>query len=529
MKKFFNKAKSQFQDSSSSSQKPIPHQNQHNVIQPPTAEDVIRYRYHHGVNLGSVFVLEKWLFSDMFLDQAPGDSELDAVTTYLKAHGLDETRRKWESHWANAVTDQDWSFLARDAKCTSIRLPIGYFTLGEEYCKGTPFESVAGVYANAWAAVKSFISKARSYNIGVLVDMHALPGGANSDAHSGSSTGKPDLWSSRKNLDLGRRALLQIASQIRGMPGVIGLQLVNEAVYDAKGMYTWYENVIQGISKVDDSLPIYISDAWDLNRALEWTASRHAFRSDSPRNPVIVDTHKYYTFSDKDRSQSPQQIISRIPSELTELDGKSGSLSDRGEAQVIVGEYSCVLDGQTWGRSRAEEKDSLVQQFGQAQSQKWQAKAGGSYFWTWKMQWMDGGEWGLVEQVKKQNILAPQSLILPAYEIQSRIQSAQSRRQGLLSQARSSHEDYWSRTSPGKTFQHDLYSEGWDVGFSDANSFFGMRVQGNSGVVGGDKIGMLEVWIKKRLLESGQRGGFVWEWEQGFRAGIAAFYSIVGI
>jgi hypothetical protein len=69
MRKFFNKAKSQFQDSSPP-QKPIPQQNQQNAIQPPTAEDVIRYRYHHGVNLGSVFVLEKWLFSDIFIDRS---------------------------------------------------------------------------------------------------------------------------------------------------------------------------------------------------------------------------------------------------------------------------------------------------------------------------------------------------------------------------------------------------------------------------------------------------------------------------
>lgn len=38
--------------------------------------------------------------------------------------------------------------MAREAKCTSIRLPIGYFTLGEEFCQGTPFEGVSGVGLN---------------------------------------------------------------------------------------------------------------------------------------------------------------------------------------------------------------------------------------------------------------------------------------------------------------------------------------------------------------------------------------------
>lgn len=44
-----------------------------------TTADIFNYRYHHGTNLGSVFVLEKWLSSSMYVHGAAGDSELDAV------------------------------------------------------------------------------------------------------------------------------------------------------------------------------------------------------------------------------------------------------------------------------------------------------------------------------------------------------------------------------------------------------------------------------------------------------------------
>lgn len=47
-------------------------------IHPPTPLDVLRYRYHHGTNLGSIFVLEQWLCGGMYCDGA-GESELDAV------------------------------------------------------------------------------------------------------------------------------------------------------------------------------------------------------------------------------------------------------------------------------------------------------------------------------------------------------------------------------------------------------------------------------------------------------------------
>ena len=470
----------------------------------------------------------------MFPKGCSGGSELDSVSTSLQQSGLEATRQKFENHWKNALTDQDLEWLVRDAKCTSIRLPIGYFTLGPEYCHGTPFGKVSEVYTSAWAAVKLLIGRARSYGIGVLIDMHALPGGGNKDAHSGSGSGKAEFWSSKRNMDLAKRALVHIAEEVKGggeMDGVIGIQLVNEAAWEAKGMYAWYDDVIESIGRVDEGIPVYISDAWNLNKALEWANGRHCLKG-GPSNPVVVDTHKYYTFDEKHRSKSPQELIGEVGGALRQLDGKAGSLVDKGEAQIVVGEWSCVLDGKTWGKVRPEEKEGLVKQFGEAQSRKWQERAGGSYFWTFKMDWMDGGEWGFKEQVRKGNISPPHFLCFPAQEVKNRTQHAQYQRQGMADGARKGHEEYWNNTSPGKKFEHNLYSEGWDVGFSDAQKFFCMRADGALGGragEGGDKIGCLEVWVKKRLLESGNRSEFVWEWEQGFRAGVEAFYHCVGI
>lgn len=62
-------------------------------------------------------------------------------------------------------------------------------------------------------------------------------------------------------------------------------------------MYEWYEDIIKEISRIDDSIPIYISDGWDLTRALNWVNGRSALRG-GPSNPVIVDHHKYYTYVD---------------------------------------------------------------------------------------------------------------------------------------------------------------------------------------------------------------------------------------
>lgn len=46
----------------------------------PSPTDILRYRYHHGPNLGGIFVFEQWLHGSMFDANSAGSSELDAVT-----------------------------------------------------------------------------------------------------------------------------------------------------------------------------------------------------------------------------------------------------------------------------------------------------------------------------------------------------------------------------------------------------------------------------------------------------------------
>ncbi|KAI9812126.1 MAG: Glucan 1,3-beta-glucosidase 3 [Pycnora praestabilis] len=499
------------------------------TIQPPTPLEVLRYRYHHGTNLGSIFVLEQWLSGSMFVAGAAGGSELDAVNASLKQNGPGATRTQWENHWNTAVSDSDFDWLVNTAHCTTIRLPIGYFTLGPNYCSGTPFAGAPSqVYLNAWAAVKELVSRARNHGIGVLIDFHALPGGANGEAHSGTSSGQAQLWGNTSNLNLSTQCLQFIASEAKSMDGVTGIQLCNEAVYGASGIYAWYDSVISAIGQIDSTMPIYISDAWDLNTALSYTNGKNSINA-GLTNPIIVDTHKYYCFADADKSQSPQQLIGGIPTELEELNGKEGSVVDHGAAQVLVGEYSCVLDGSTWAKVSDADRPGLVNQFGHAQSTRWQQRAGGSTFWTYKMDWMDGGEWGFVQQTNSSALTPPPSLLLSSADLSTRFSTAQTQRTQLKTTAINNHKNYWTSTAPSQTFEFYRFGDGYDVGFSDAFAFLQARSEMGLGGSGGDKIGNLDVWVKKRIVESGQGGAFVWEWEQGFRQGVGDFCNIADV
>ncbi|KAJ9659357.1 Glucan 1,3-beta-glucosidase 3 [Coniosporium apollinis] len=519
---------SQFPGTFDGSQEPIC-QDRASTIQAPTPLDVFRYRYHHGTNIGSVYVLEKWLHPSMFPTNASDkqSSELEAIRLSVQAIGLDATRQKFQKHW-RTVSDADLDWLA-DARCTSIRLPIGYFTLGPSFCSKTPFAPYAIVYTDAWSSVKNLIFRARARGIGTLIDLHALPGGANCGEHSGTNSGKAELWNNAANLDLATRCLEFLAREITSMDCIVGLQLVNEADWDSPGMYNWYETAISAIGRIDASIPIYISDGWNLSKALNYIGKKNNCFSARPTNPVIVDTHFYWAFTNEDKAKSPQQITSEVWSKLCELDGKDGSVVDRGAFQVVVGEYSCVMTEDSWARGGCS-RDTLIRDFGAAQSARYQSRSGGSFFWTYAMDWPPGGEWGFRAQTASGAITAPSNLLLSADDVRARLFNAQARRDAKMAEVVGAHCAYWDRTAPGGYFEHWRFENGWKVGWADAVAFFEARVVGRvAGGKGGDKIGCLDVWVRKRILESGMQGKFLWEYEQGLRQGVGSLYECAGI
>ncbi|KAF2092248.1 glycoside hydrolase family 5 protein [Saccharata proteae CBS 121410] len=554
MDKYINKAKAKLQslkldndDSSSPSKappippnKPTHLQQQQSLgnpqsIPPPTAIDVLRYRYHHGCNLGAVYVLEKWLFPSMYPKNCPGNksSELECVKASVKEIGLEQTREKWEKHWANALTDSDLDWLVDVGHCTTIRLPIGYFTLGPQFCAHTPFSSCADVYVNAWSSVKQLTSRCRARGIGILLDLHGLPGGANGNEHSGTNSGAAEHWKSSSHRKHSLRVLEHMAREVHDDfaefgAGIAGIQACNEAEWEAKGLYDWYDDVLATIGNVDPSIPVYISDAWNLGKCLDYVAKKNAITT-LPTNPVVADTHLYWTFGDADKKKSPQQIIKEVGYKLGELDAKEGDVAKKGAVAAVIGEYSCVLSEDTWNKRGSESREDLERQFGQAQSAKYQHRAFGSFYWTLKMDWMPGGGWGFVSQTQKASIPPPAHLTISPPDTSTRLSTALSQRDSRCQAAFNAHCQYWDHNSaPDTPFDHQLYEQGWKTGFDDAAAFFGMRAKWGWGRGGGDKIGSLELWVLKRVRDGGVGGACVWEFEQGVRRGVGEFCEAAG-
>lgn len=140
----------------------------------PVISEIYRHRRHIGVNLGSMFILEKWLCPPALCSciiSKPWESELD----FLNAAGSATVAREaLEQHWQTFITESDFEWM-QSLGINAVRIPIGYWVAGQDYMIGD-FKKYQGVYDSAWARLLTLIDMAGRHNIGVLVDLHGAPG-----------------------------------------------------------------------------------------------------------------------------------------------------------------------------------------------------------------------------------------------------------------------------------------------------------------------------------------------------------------
>lgn len=133
---------------------------------------------------------------------------------------------------------------------------------------------------------------------------------------------------------------------------------------------------------------------------------------------------------------------------------------------------------------------------------------------------MDGGEWGFKAQTDLGNVSPPRHAMLSQSDRTAFLEKAGEQRDSRRRDSLQQYNGSGNRTEPAGT---ERYEQGWQQGYQDATTF--LEGLGNQG----DKIGMLEIWIMKRIKDSGYTGAHTWDFEQGLRKGISEFYSSVDL
>lgn len=414
-----------------------------------TDEEIFKLRYQNGPNLGGLFVQERWIDSSLFNPNAEGSSELAALQSWGKSPNMRDLQKRWEKHWGEFVTEEDFANMA--LKCvTCVRLPIGFFSLGKSnLMRGTPFYEYAEVYMNSWNYVENIINAAERQNIGVIVDLHAVPGGANGDEHSGTSSGRAELWKHSRFRDLAMSVYEELTIKTKGLKNVVALQLVNEVPLGESKAFRFYLDAAALIRSINSTVPILISDGWDCRALCEkvkkWNES---VRRDSDVNTTgfVVDTHVYRTFSEDDKGKSAEEHIQNAPS----------SVQPHEDVDIIVGEWSCCLDERSWAQSRCD-RDAMEVEFGKAQLQCFRELAG-NFFWTYKFGQGNGGSWDW-------RVMSDRGVLLP------KVQSGRGDCERALQDALNGHRSYWDRVDCRTDWEHWRFEAGFRDGWNDAERF----------------------------------------------------------
>lgn len=158
----------------------------------------------------------------------------DGISEIDIANGWGSTasaRAVLERHWDTFITDSDFQWLS-SIGINTVRLPIAYWNLGPDFCKGTPFENVSDVYQGSWARIVRAINMAGMYGLGVLVDFHGAVGSQNGQDHSGISDGQTNLFREPENMDKSINALAFIVKELVHTNNVVGIEILNEPIYD---------------------------------------------------------------------------------------------------------------------------------------------------------------------------------------------------------------------------------------------------------------------------------------------------------
>src|SRR5579871_5664108 len=121
-----------------------------------------------GVNLGSWLVLEKWMNPASYAG-AKAEDEYSLCLELGKERATSALRKHRET-W---ITAEDFKWIAARG-LNAVRIPVGYWVLEDN----PPF--ISGAATLDWAFMT-----AKENGIGVLLDLHGVPGSQNGWDHSG--------------------------------------------------------------------------------------------------------------------------------------------------------------------------------------------------------------------------------------------------------------------------------------------------------------------------------------------------------
>lgn len=472
-----------------------------------TIQQVFHYRKQKGLNLGSWFVLERWI-TDGPLQYAsqPAQSDLDV------ARGIN-AKEILEKHWDTWIIEEDWAWIA-ERGINTVRIPIGYYHLcgvDPSVLHGTDFRPFREVYAGAWSRIVRVIETAHRYGIGVLLDLHAAPGKQNNDAHAGTSE-PATFFSERHHQNHTIRILQSLMNHLRqleSLPNIVGIELLNEPnPFSDRDLQSWYTSAIAALRSQNPTIPIYIGECWRTEVYADYISRKH---SSSPL--TVLDHHLYRCFTSSDIHTTASDHTSALRDDSASTPRMLALVSEklgRAGGGIVIGEWSGALNPGSLQPPGAEFEKK--REFVSAQLALFDKYCGGWFFWTYKKEHRGDTGWSWQDAVEAG--IFPASVGIKYRQMEADdIMKRTNIRDEMKDDALATHTRYWSKY-PGY-YDHSRFSSGFITGWDDAYAFIQLTPKGSTTV---SEIGFKGAWAMKRTNNHDKS---YWEFEHGFMQGVA--------
>jgi aryl-phospho-beta-D-glucosidase BglC (GH1 family) len=232
-----------------------------------------------GINLGG------WLLMEGYILGGRNIPESEFKNKFRKIYGKKELERFQMYFRDNFIQEIDFKIISSlGANC--IRVPFNWRLLEKKpFC----YDKKGFLY------LEKVLRWASSYNLKVILDLHAAAGAQNCDWHSDSS-GKAFLWEDKGYQERTYALWEAIVNHFKDKESLYGYDVLNEPVIKRKNINTlkkFYQNLIKRIKKIDKNHVIFLEgNLW---------AQEIDFLKDLIEENISVSIHTYqplnYTFN----------------------------------------------------------------------------------------------------------------------------------------------------------------------------------------------------------------------------------------
>lgn len=322
-----------------------------------------------GANLGNWLVLEKWMDSTIFDQNAP-----NANDEWTFCQQASNPAQALQNHWNSWVTESDFQTLA-SVSANHVRIPVGYWAFI------TPDAGEPYVSTGQKAQIERILGYCAKYHINAIIDLHGLPGSQNGADHSGHS-GSINFYTSY-NIQRSLKTVQAVVDWMNGLPAnlknqISSIEAANEprinSASDLSTLKSYYQQAYSIIHASAYQVPMMFHDAFQGLSA--WNGFLPA-----PAN-ALIDLHPYWAFPP---NGDQNQIISQICAK---------SSDNSFHLPVFEGEWSLA--------SGVSSSDSWLRKFMDTQVSVYK-KAAGATMWALKNN-INSNVWSF-EQLIQQGII----------------------------------------------------------------------------------------------------------------------------